>query len=454
MAKSKTIYICSSCGETSGKWFGQCPSCGEWNTLLEEVIAQSSISKTKREISYSGIDITKLSQINTNEKERFSTGIKEFDRVLGGGIVAGSAVLLGGEPGAGKSTLLLQVCGNIPDDYGILYFSGEESAKQIKLRANRLGVNGNNIEISNETDIDNIVSQITRKKPLLTVIDSIQTMSSDMLASSPGSVTQVRECAHILLRTAKENETAIFMVGHVNKDGAIAGPRVMEHIVDAVLYFEGDKYLSYRVLRSAKNRFGSTNELGMFEMTEKGLESISNPSAMLLEGRDSGVSGSCVTCVMEGTRPILSEIQALVAKTGFGTPRRTTDGFDYNRANLLLAVLEKRAGFFLSSLDVYINVAGGLQFSEPSVDLAVCCGIISSLLDRHIMQDCIVFGEVGLGGEVRAVKNTQARLYEASNLGFKRCLIPKSNADRMDDTFGMEIIPARNVSDIKRVICQ
>ena len=452
MPKAKVVYLCSSCGEASGKWFGQCPSCGEWNTLAEELVNRSSVSRSKSGASVSYAVSLRLSSVETDEKERFSTEIEEFDRVLGGGVVKGSAILLGGEPGAGKSTMLLQICGNIEDDRGVLYVSGEESARQIKLRADRLGISGDNIEISNETDIEGIVEHIKRNRPALAVIDSIQTMRCESVPSSPGSVTQVRECAQILLNAAKEYDTAIFMVGHVNKDGAIAGPKVMEHIVDAVLYFEGDRYLSYRVLRSVKNRFGSTNELGMFEMTEKGLIGVANPSAMLLEGRDSGVSGSCVTCVLEGTRPILSEIQALAAKSGYGTPRRTTAGFDYNRANLLLAVLEKRAGYYLSSLDVYINVAGGLQFNEPAADLAVACGIVSSLLDKPIAGDSFAFGEIGLGGEVRAVKNPQARLNEALSLGFKRCLMPKSNADRLDNNFGMEVIPARNVSDIKLLV--
>ncbi len=453
MAKTKTVYICNNCGESFGKWFGQCPGCGEWNTLLEEEVIQHPKAKSNSNYSSSIATSTeKLSSVETHDEERFSTGIKELDRVLGGGIVKGSAVLIGGEPGAGKSTLLLQVCGNLSGSGDVLYFSGEESKRQIKLRANRLGITGENIDIANETDIESIINTIIQRKPLLVVIDSIQTMSYAALSSSPGSVTQVRECASLLLRVAKDQGIAIFMVGHVNKDGAIAGPKVMEHIVDAVLYFEGDRYLSYRILRSAKNRFGSTNEIGMFDMTEKGLDGISNPSAALLEGRESGVAGSCVTCVMEGTRPILSEIQSLVAKTGFGTPRRTTAGFDYNRANLLIAVLEKRAGYYLSSLDVYINVVGGLQFNEPAADLAVASSIVSSTLDKPIPENSFAFGEVGLGGEVRSVRNAQSRLYEASHLGFKRCLMPKANAQKIENSFGIEVIPALNVSDIKKLL--
>lgn len=450
MAATKTMYICNNCGEATNKWFGRCPNCGEWNTLTEEVAVQRVSSKGKSaSSSLQSAETTRLDSVTTDDEARFSTGIPELDRVLGGGIVKGSAVLIGGEPGAGKSTLLLQVCGNIGED--VLYFSGEESIRQIKLRANRLGIAGENIEIANETDIESIINTILQRKPSLVVIDSIQTMSYSAISSSPGSVTQVRECASMLLRVAKSQGIAIFMVGHVNKDGAIAGPKVMEHIVDAVLYFEGDKYLSYRILRGAKNRFGSTNELGMFEMGEKGLSGIANPSEALLDGRGHGISGSCVTCIVEGTRPILSEIQSLVAKTGFGTPRRTTAGFDFNRANLLIAVLEKRAGYYLSNLDVYINVVGGLQFDEPAADLAVASSIVSSLLDRPIPEDSFTFGEIGLGGEIRAVQNAQSRLYEASNLGFTRCLMPKSNAQKIDNAYGIDIIPVSNVSDIKKL---
>ena len=451
MAKPKTVYVCNNCGESTGKWFGQCPGCGEWNTLSEEIYVRRAGPKVSGN-AVSDIGVAKLSAVDTEEEERFSTGIRELDRVLGGGVVKGSAVLVGGEPGAGKSTLLLQVCGNLEYSDRVLYFSGEESKRQIKLRADRLEIIGENIDIANETDVENIIAAIVKRKPALVVVDSIQTMSYAALSSSPGSVTQVRECASMLLRAAKDHDTAVFIVGHVNKDGAIAGPKVMEHIVDAVLYFEGDKNLAYRILRSAKNRFGSTNELGMFEMTEKGLFAIANPSAALLDGRVMGVSGNCVTSVIEGTRPLLSEIQSLATKTAFGTPRRTTAGFDYNRANLLLAVLEKRAGYFLSNLDVYINVVGGLQLDEPAADLAVAGSIVSSLLNRPITDDCVVFGEIGLGGEVRPVRNAEARLYEAYNLGFSRCLLPKTNAERLENFFGLEIIPAGNVADLKRIL--
>jgi len=453
MAKARTIYVCENCGESAGKWLGQCPGCGEWNTMTEELAAPHTGSRVQKAIAgLPGIKTTALSEIKTDTEERFSTGIKELDRVLGGGVVKGSAVLIGGEPGAGKSTLLLQVCGNIEDIGGVLYFSGEESIRQIKLRADRLGIEGDSIETANETDVENIISTIIRRRPALVVVDSIQTMNHSAISSSAGSITQVRECASMLLRAAKESDAAVFMIGHVNKDGAIAGPKVMEHIVDAVLYFEGERYLSYRILRSVKNRFGSTNEIGMFDMTEKGLSAVTNPSAALLEGREKGVSGNCITCVIEGTRPLLSEIQSLACKTSFGTPRRTTTGFDYNRANLLIAVLEKRAGYFLSNLDVYINVAGGLQLDEPAADLAVAGGIVSSLLDRAVLEDCVAFGEIGLGGEVRPVRNAEARLYEAASLGFRKCLIPISNYIRLENNFGLEVIPARNVTDIKKLL--
>ena len=450
MATQKSAYFCNSCGESTNKWFGKCPNCGEWNTISEEpVLARVSSRRATPQIGHTN----NLFSVISDSNDRFSTGISELDRVLGGGIVRGSAILIGGEPGTGKSTLLLQVCGNLSDREGqhVLYFSGEESLQQLKQRAERLGVSGKSISVANETDIETIIATIKRQKPVFAVVDSIQTMSFQGITSSKGSVTQIRECASMLLSVAKELGIAIFIVGHVNKDGAIAGPKVIEHIVDAVLYFEGDKYHAYRILRGTKNRFGSTNEVGMFDMTEKGLIGISNPSAVLLDGRGDDIPGSCVTCVIEGTRPILSEVQSLVSKTGFGQPRRTTAGFDFNRANLLIAVLEKRGGFFLSNLDVYINIVGGLQLNEPGGDLAVSASIVSAFLDKAIPANCFVFGEIGLGGEVRSVRNTGARLYEASCLGFKRCLIPAHNATKLESDYGLDIIPAKNISDIKRI---
>lgn len=447
MATTKYAYFCTNCGEVTTKWQGQCPSCNEWNTLVEEIIEVPS-NKGNSSVTRSEFNSKSLDQIDISDEDRFSTGIKELDRVFGGGIVKGSVSLVGGEPGAGKSTLLLQVCGSVDNNISVMYFSGEESLRQIKLRANRLSVSRDNIEIANETNIENIINTISRRKPDLVIIDSIQTMNFSSLPSSPGSVTQVRECSAMLLRVAKETGTSILMIGHVNKEGSIAGPKVMEHIVDAVYYFEGDKLLSHRILRSSKNRFGSTNEIGLFEMTERGLITITNPSEALLQGREGNISGSCVTCIMEGTRPILSEVQSLVTKTSFTVPRRTTTGFDYNRVNLLIAVLEKRSGYSLSNLDVYINVVGGLEIDEPAGDLAVAVSMVSSMLNKVVPYDCIAFGEIGLGGEIRPVRNPEQRLAEAYTLGFKKCLIPRSNESKLSNTYNMTIIPAKDVRDI------
>lgn len=455
MASLKSVYVCTNCGSESNKWYGRCPSCGEWNTLVEEVVEKKQTTVTAKAAAKRAGNVTPqpLDEISLQAENRYTTDINELDRVLGGGVVLGSVVLLGGEPGAGKSTLLLQMCGNMSESAKIVYVSGEESAHQIKLRANRLGINTANISIVTETDIDTIISLITDLRPSLAVIDSIQTMTSEEVSSSAGSVTQVRECTNKLMHMAKGEEIPVFIVGHVNKDGAIAGPKVLEHIVDTVLYFEGEKYLSYRILRAAKNRFGSTNEIGMFEMTSAGLMGIDNPSAVFLEGRDNSVSGSCVTCVMEGSRPILSEVQSLASKTGFGTPRRTSSGFDINRTNLLLAVLEKRAGYFLSSLDVYINVVGGMQMNEPAVDLAVAVSMVSSLMDKPVADGTIAFGEIGLGGEVRSIANITQRISEAQRLGFKRCLVPKSNLHNIDvSQYAIQIVGISGVGEIGRIL--
>ncbi len=439
--KFKTVYVCTNCGETSPRWMGRCPSCGAWNTMAEDVVREEKPVRASaggkgavRGIS-SGSLITAhtLSEISaTEEKSRIITGISELDRVLGGGIVLGSVVLLGGEPGAGKSTLLLQLCGAISKAVSVLYITGEESTRQIKLRALRLEVPQDGIRLAAETEIDDICVLIEQEKPGLVVIDSIQTMHCADISSSAGSVSQVKECASRLLAVAKNHEIPTFIVGHVNKDGAIAGPKVMEHIVDTVLYFEGDKMLPYRILRAAKNRYGSTNEIGMFDMTGKGLKVVENPSKLLLEGRPVGVSGNCVACTLEGSRPILSEIQALVSKTAFGTPRRAASGFDFNRTNLLLAVLEKRAGYFLGNLDVYLNIVGGLQLDETACDLAVCMAVVSSMLDRPVPDDMVAIGEVGLGGEVRSVANLELRLREARRLGFVRAVVPKYALKQID----------------------
>lgn len=435
--KLKTIYVCSNCGESSPRWMGRCPSCGAWNTMVEDVVVPepkaSARSASARPSGVTSITARRLSEVSTTEeKSRIVTGISELDRVLGGGVVLGSVVLLGGEPGAGKSTLLLQLCGAISDRCQVLYITGEESVRQIKLRADRLQVPQQNIHLAAETDIDDIRGLIEQTKPDLVVIDSIQTMHCNDVSSSAGSVSQVKECSARLLTVAKSCEIPTFIVGHVNKDGAIAGPKVMEHIVDTVLYFEGDKTLPYRVLRAVKNRYGSTNEIGMFDMTGHGLTEIENPSQVLLEGRPLGTSGNCVACTMEGTRPILSEVQALVTKSSFNVPRRTASGFDFNRANLLVAVLEKRAGYFFGSLDVYLNIVGGLELDETACDLAVCLAMVSSMLDKPIDDKTVAIGEVGLGGEVRNVTFLELRLREAQRIGFTKAIVPRHSLKQLD----------------------
>ena len=427
MAKIKSVYICSQCGYESPKWYGKCPSCSEWNTMNEEIVDKSSstVQKTKRVSTYTRP--VSINNIDTTDEQRYLTGSKELDRVLGGGIVKGSLVLLGGDPGIGKSTILLQICNNLGNELKILYVSGEESRRQLKLRAERLGVNNENTFIMTETDIEVIVEEIKTEKPDLVMIDSIQTMNLTALNSSPGSVTQVRECTNLLMHTSKGLDIPIIVVGHVNKEGSIAGPKVLEHIVDAVLYFEGDKQMSYRILRAVKNRYGSTNEIGVFQMTDKGLTEVENPSMMLLSGRPHNVSGSCVACTMEGTRPLLAEIQALVSTSGYGNPRRMSTGYDYNRLALIIAVLEKRAGYYFSNSDTYVNIVGGLRLDEPAIDLSVAISLISSLKDVPIPENALAFGEIGLGGEMRSVANAQARINEASRLGFTKIILPYHN---------------------------
>ena len=439
--KLKTVYVCSNCGETSPRWMGRCPSCGSWNTMNEDVVAEApkaGLSGGKaaapvRQEGVTSLTARRLADISTTEeKSRILTGISELDRVLGGGIVLGGVVLLSGEPGVGKSTMLLQLCGAISNQHTVLYITGEESVRQVKLRAARLKVPQDNIYLAAENDVDEICGLIEKEKPELVVIDSIQTMRCMDISSSSGTVSQVKESAARLLAVAKKQEIPMFIVGHVNKDGAIAGPKVMEHIVDTVLYFEGDKMLPYRILRAAKNRYGSTNELGMFDMTGQGLEEIENPSQMLLEGRPLGVSGNCVACTMEGSRPILSEIQALATKTSFPSPRRTASGFDYNRMYLLLAVLEKRAGYAFYNQDVYVNIIGGLKLDETACDLPVCIALASSLLDLPVGEKTLAIGEVGLGGEVRSVTHLETRLREAQRVGFDTAIVPKHNLKMID----------------------
>ena len=422
-AKSKTVYICSECGFESPKWMGKCASCGEWNTFIEDVRLPSTTAVVPQ-FSHSLTAATPLSQIDAAKEQRQMIGISELDRVLGGGIVKGSVILLSGDPGIGKSTILLQICNALQNQSHILYVSGEESAIQIKMRARRIGVESDAVSIMTETDVQAVCEYIHSSKPDLVMIDSIQTMQHRELSSSPGSIVQVRESTNLLLRTGKALDIPIFIVGHVNKGGDIAGPKVMEHIVDTVLYFEGERNQSYRILRAIKNRFGSTNEIGVFEMTETGLAQVENPSAMMLSGRLSNVSGDCITCVMEGTRPILAEVQGLVTTTGFGNARRTAAGFDYNRLNLLLAVLEKRLGLYFSNLDAYLNIIGGIRLDEPAADLAVALALVSGLKDIPIYENLVAFGEIGLSGELRSVPRAQARVTEAARMGFTKCILP------------------------------
>lgn len=428
--KSKIVYVCTECGYESSKWLGKCPSCANWNTFEESVSAPALKSGS----SALGKAVAKpLSEIKFSDEERFKTGIKELDRVLGGGIVKGSVVLLSGDPGIGKSTILLQICNSLQSDTEILYVSGEESATQIKMRAERLGVKSDSLSVMTETEVTSVCEYIKAHKPGLVMIDSIQTMQINELSSSAGSIVQVRESTNMLLRVAKSLSIPTFIVGHINKGGEIAGPKVMEHIVDTVLYFEGERNQSYRILRGIKNRFGSTNEIGVFEMTESGLKEVENPSAMLLSGRMNDVSGSCITCVIEGTRPILSEVQSLVTSSGFGNPRRAATGFDYNRLNLIIAVLEKRLGLTFSNLDAYVNIVGGMRLDEPAADLALAISLVSALRDITVDEKLIAFGEIGLSGEVRSVSRAQTRINEAARLGFTKCILPKACLKQISD---------------------
>ncbi len=446
MAKIKNVYICSECGYESPKWYGKCPSCGNWNTMNEEVVSKSetSLSNKRQAVYTKPVSIT---EISTTDEHRYITGISELDRVLGGGIVKGSLILLGGDPGIGKSTILLQICRQLTKELKILYVSGEESKRQLKLRAARLDAENENLLVLTETDAQVVAEVIREDKPDMVMIDSIQTMSISELSSSPGSVTQVRECTNYLMRVAKGLDIPMFIVGHVNKEGSIAGPKVLEHIVDAVLYFEGDKQMSYRILRAVKNRFGSTNEIGVFQMSENGLEEVQNPSMMLLSGRPKNVSGTCVACTMEGTRPILAEVQGLVSASPFGNPRRMSTGFDYSRMSLIVAVLEKRAGYYFSNTDVYINVIGGLRLDEPATDLAVAMSLISSLKDTPIADNAIAFGEIGLAGEIRSVSHAQERINEASRLGFNRIIVPLNNLKNVKSPKDVQIIGVKNIRE-------
>lgn len=452
--KAKKMFICTECGYESAKWLGKCPECDSWNTMEEQIVASKPTAAASSVRAVKPATAKMLTDIDAADEHRFVTGIAELDRVLGGGIVKGSVVLLSGDPGIGKSTILLQICKSVDRSLNILYVSGEESAVQIKLRASRLDVSGENVSVISETDTQSVCEYITASKPDIVMIDSIQTMQISELSSSAGSIVQVRESTNMLLRTGKSLDIPVFIVGHVNKGGDIAGPKVLEHIVDTVLYFEGERRQAYRILRAIKNRFGSTNEIGVFEMTEKGLSEVENPSAMMLSGRMPNVSGGCITCVIEGTRPILAEVQGLVTTTGFGNPRRMSTGFDYNRLNMLLAVLEKRMGMLFSNLDTYLNIVGGLWLNEPAADLAVCLSLVSGLRDRPLDEKMIAFGEVGLSGELRSVPRVKERITEAARLGFTECIMPKSCLRQLtSEPKGIKITAVRNLREAVELVC-
>ena len=447
MAKTKTVFYCTACGNESPKWQGRCPACGAWNTLEEHVEKPTAVGKAKSSPVGMSRKPQRLSQVDSDAEIRFSTGMGELDRVLGGGAVAGALVLVGGAPGIGKSTLLLQICAQLCRERRGLYVSGEESERQIKLRGQRLGVDSEELYLLSETRLSDILEAVEEMKPDILITDSIQTLYREENESSPGSISQVKDCTMALMQLSKSMGITVFVVGHINKDGAIAGPKVLEHMVDCVLYFEGDPNSSYRMLRAAKNRFGSTNEIGVFEMGDSGLIEVPNPSQMLLEGRPEGASGTCVACVMEGTRPVLAEVQALVTKTTFNVPRRAADGFDFNRAVLLLAVAEKRGGMKLNIFDAYINVIGGLRLDEPGADLPVVLAVASSYRDQTIPDDLIAIGEVGLTGEIRAVSNMNQRLAEAARLGFQKCIIPKFGAEKLEIPSGLTVYRVRNLRE-------
>ncbi len=456
MAKSRYIYTCNQCGYESSKWNGKCPSCGAWNSFEEE-LADNAPASSGRSSAQAAADLTdkilELENIGVDSDVRYDTGIGELNRVLGGGLVKGSLVLLGGEPGIGKSTLLLQICQFLGEEHSILYVSGEESARQIKLRAQRLGVDTENLYILTATDAESISATIVNAVPDIVIIDSIQTMSIGRITSSPGSLTQVRECTNLFMHTAKSQEIPIIIVGHVNKDGAIAGPKVMEHIVDAVLHFEGERHQSYRLLRAVKNRFGSTNEIGVFEMIDRGLREVENPSQMLLSGRPHNVSGTCVACVMEGSRPILAEVQTLASKSSYAAPRRTATGFDFNRLNIIIAVLEKRLGIFMGSLDIYLNIVGGFRLDEPAGDLPAAMALFSGIMDKPVSEDVIAFGEIGLGGEIRSVSHITQRIREAERMGFGTCIVPKQSMTSVNQKdYSIDIIPVSTLKQAFSVI--
>ena len=451
MAKAnKTVFVCNECGYESSKWLGKCPACNSWNTFFEQkidTVIENGVKKIKERQ-----EPKKLNSYEGKEAIRINTGIDELDRVLGGGLVKGSLVLLGGEPGIGKSTLILQLCDKIKGEGKVLYVSGEESAEQIKIRADRLGINNDDILFLGETDIDIVKENIEEMQPKLVIIDSIQTMYSDELTAAAGSVSQVREITSQIMRICKSKQITTIIIGHVTKDGTIAGPRVLEHMVDTVLYLEGERYFSYRILRGVKNRFGSTNEIGMFEMKGEGLVEITNPSEILISERDDNPSGSCIVASMEGTRPMLIELQALTTLSVFGIPKRTANGLDYNRLAVLIAVLEKRANLQIGGQDIYVNVVSGIKLNEPSIDLGIVCVCASSFKNIPIPKDTVIMGEVGLTGEVRRINMIEKRLKEAEKLGFKRCIIPENNKKHLEEKFKMELIGVKNIGEALRVL--
>ena len=451
-AKEKTVFFCTECGNETAKWAGKCPACGAWNSLVEQTVKEKrGTDKTRRTAAKLPAKAHPIGALESEEELRFLTGMGELDRVLGGGAVKGSLVLVGGAPGIGKSTLLLQICGRLCSFSKVLYVSGEESPRQIKMRAQRLGVASDSLFILSETCLGDVLESVREERPDILIVDSIQTLYNESLDSAAGSVGQVKDCTMSLMQLAKGEGITVFVIGHVNKEGSIAGPKVLEHMVDCVLYFEGDRHSTYRILRAVKNRFGATNEIGVFEMQNEGLAEIENPSKMLLAGRPLDAPGTCVTCVMEGVRPVLAEVQALLAPTTLSVPRRTTNGFDYNRAAMLLAVLEKRGGLKVSSCDAFINIIGGLSLDEPAADLALVIALASSYLDRPVSSELAAIGEVGLTGELRSVNNLGQRLVEISRFGFKKCIVPAQKSDRLGKIEGLTLLPAQNISEALRL---